>query len=224
MGEKTNNFRLAWDVDGVWAKSSEPVLKEVNRVLNTGFTKQHLTNWHAVSELVKEVTSDETLAQKMESYWFDPAILYRSLPNPVFLDVFNRCRRLSDIEQYAITTRQPSCYLSTRAWLEMYFPLDDPDDWQKYLRVRSGKSQMTGDQYKASEINILRVNLMVEDNTGTIIHLGQNAPHCRLAYVTQPWNESDTDSGRTLLRVSPDDPDQLFNLILQTRDKYFSSN
>jgi hypothetical protein len=221
-------FKIGWDLDGVTVDSWKPVMQAANSKLSLllgkpiNITKQEITSWDAISRIVIGLTSDPILAKQLEANWFDPQILRQAEPNLAMLDVIQRCQELPDTEQFAITTRPPACAPVTIEWLDYYIP---GIDWSTRLHIRQEGSSLGSEAFKIGDIMETGINFMSEDHTPTVIRMMTdiNHPLFDFNYVTQPWNESDTDNNRGRHRVPCEIPDIAMCRILTAREQFFAS-
>jgi hypothetical protein len=226
MSKNEKIFRVAWDGDGVLIDSDKSVLSVVNKELSQilgkkiNLTSEDLTDWNALTTHVLNLTGDSATAKRLTAFWFDPDTLRLSPPNPAAIEVFRRCLKLPDTEQFVITTRTPVCAAITQNWLEEFLP---EVDWSTKFHIRSN-TDISGDDFKVSKLSELDINHMLEDSSATITRLISNASFCQFSYVSQPWNSSDIDSTRLIIRVSPHDPEAMFQHILKTREKFLKSD
>ncbi|MFA6007761.1 MAG: hypothetical protein WC784_03930 [Candidatus Shapirobacteria bacterium] len=226
MSKSEKIFNIAWDCDGVFLESHEPVLKIANEKLSNylkreiTLTKSNLTVWTALYEHALNLTGNESFALEIRQLWFDPEVLRLSPPNFAAVEVFNRCQNLPNTKQHLITTRIFECRQSTQDSLEAHL-LDF--DWQHDLHLRSKFSKLSGDEFKVQQLKKHRINLMNEDNTDTVSKITIELPQCHIIYFNQPWNSSDRDLQRSQIRVDFDNTEAIFQRILEARDKFLNS-
>ena len=216
-------FKIAWDCDGVFVDSHQPVLSRANEELSriTGqdikITKSDLTSWNALYDIVLNLTNSEETAKNINQYWFTPEILRYSPPNMVAVEVFRKCQELPYVSQSIITSRTYESRQGTRESLEPFLP---NFNWQNNFRIRKSQCRLSGDEFKIQQLNHQKINFMNEDNQLTVASIQANLPECRLNYFSQPWNSQDTDSSRQILRVNPNDSNTIYERILEARELF----
>ena len=218
MQEKNNIFVIGWDGDGVVIESDIPVRNAVNQILKLNIQKSNLTSWTALTEIVQRETGDKNKADEMTAYWFDPDTLRKSPPNDEILEVITKCKVLSDTEQRFITTRVARCADITRDWLKEYVT---GIDWNTNLHIRQINDLRSGDDFKVGTLLAYNVGFMSEDNSTTVSRILAGVPKCRVGYINQPWNQEDKDQNHALLRVSPNNSQELYKRIIKARDEFF---
>lgn len=176
-----NLFETGWDCDGVLSASDIAVRKAI-RSYGIHLVHSQLTHWNTVLAAAQALTNDQTLIDKINGKWFDPATLRRAPAYGFNLLAMRLTQRLKGGPS-VITTRVPPCRQSSLDWLQEKANWFDPNRFY----IRSDES-IKGDPFKVGMAERLKVRFFVEDNAHTAIALSQAG--IPVIMFPQPWNRS----------------------------------
>lgn len=181
---------VTWDIDGVLAKSSDPVLRQIKEDFGIKIRTAQLTHFDAIYYIVYDETGSHDQGLKAISYFTRDDIILRSPTYPGQVFLVNLLDRMG-YSQAAITSRPPQNRQMTQLWLEAHVPA-----LSQNLFIRDPQTTLGGDDFKLDTIqnNFSRsLVLHVEDkDTTTDLLRRYRYP---VALMDRPWNRDYDSNG-----------------------------
>jgi len=173
LTEMPEKKRGVFDVDGVLADSRVPVTNEVNRKWGTNFKPSDINNRLFFEKEITELTGDPNEGKLANEVWFDPDVLFKSLPIKGALEVLTRLQQ-KNWENWSATARLPDAREVTKEWLKIYFP--DIFGERFYMREFGNEDLINSAEIKLLAVGMLKANLLVDDDQATVKYVVRNYP------------------------------------------------